>query len=150
MTVTASTANNDCFGNMFVGDKLDVHSESYISFNTQTLQEANSLMSYLKCKLPNLLLKLRKITHNISATTCSWIPLPPLDRDWTDAKIYKYYKLTTQEIELVKNAVIVGYKNLDDILIKKTPDIINKVVDDDDIIIIKPKNQRKKAVVKYI
>ena len=74
ITVTASTANNDCFGNMFIGNMDDIHSESYISFNVNSKLEAESLLSYLKTRFSNFLLKLRKVTHNISSSTCKWIP----------------------------------------------------------------------------
>ena len=33
-----------------------------------------------------------------------------LDKIWTDEQIYKYLKLTSEEIELVKNTEIIGYK----------------------------------------
>ena len=112
ITVTASTANNDCFGNMFVGEKTDVHSESYISFNVNTRKEAESLLSYLQTRFANFLLKLRKITHNISENTCKWIPLPPLNKEWTDEDVYKHYKLSEDDIKLINETNIVGYKSI--------------------------------------
>ena len=112
ITVTASTANNDCFGNMFIGEQTDVHSESYISFNVNTKKEARSLLSYLQTRFANFLLKLRKITHNISENTCKWIPLPPLNTEWTDEEIYKHFKLSEEEIKLINDTNIIGYKNI--------------------------------------
>jgi hypothetical protein len=119
ITVTASTANNDCFGNMFIGYKNDIHSESYISFNTDSEEEAKSLLSFLKTRFANFLLKLRKVTHNISENTCKWIPLPPLNTIWTDEKVYKYYKLSNDEIKLVTETKITGYKDIIDSVKKK-------------------------------
>ena len=112
ITVTASTANNDCFGNMFIGNIDDIHSESYISFNVNSKLEAESLLSYLKTRFSNFLLKLRKVTHNISSSTCKWIPLPQLDREWNDEEIYKYFKLSEDEIKLIKETNINGYNNI--------------------------------------
>lgn len=112
ITVTASTANNDCFGNMFIGEQTDVHSESYISFNVNTKKEAESLLSYLQTRFANFLLKLRKITHNISENTCKWIPLPPLNKEWTDEEVYKHFKLSEDDIKLINDTNIVGYKNI--------------------------------------
>jgi site-specific DNA-methyltransferase (adenine-specific) len=111
ITVTASTANNECFGNMFVGGKNDIHSESYISFNVNNEDEAHNLLLFMKSRFANFLLKLRKLTHNISENTCKWIPLQPLNEKWNDEKIYKYFNLTDKEIELVNNTKIVGYKD---------------------------------------
>ncbi|AYV80070.1 MAG: putative site-specific DNA-methyltransferase, partial [Gaeavirus sp.] len=114
ITVTASTGHNDCFGNMFIGELEDVHSESYISFNVNSKQEAYSLLSYMKTRFVNFLLKLRKVTHNISKETCKWIPLPPLNKIWTDYEVYKYFELTANEIKLINDTEIIGYKNIID------------------------------------
>ena len=94
------------FGNMFIGNDTEVHSGSYISFKIKNKIEAESLLSYLKCKLPNILLGLRKISQDISGKTCKWIPLPPLDEIWTNEKIYKYYKLTKEDIKLITETKI--------------------------------------------
>lgn len=40
-----------------------------------------------------------------------WIPLPPLNRIWNDNEIYKYYKLTKEEIKLVNETKINCYYN---------------------------------------
>ncbi|ARF10351.1 putative site-specific DNA-methyltransferase [Hokovirus HKV1] len=105
-----ANGKNKCFGNTFIGNPNKVHSKSYISFNLKSEIEAKSLLSYLKCKLPNFMLSLRKITQDISESTCKWIPLVPLDREWTDDDIHKYFKLTEDEIKLIKETKIIGYK----------------------------------------
>jgi site-specific DNA-methyltransferase (adenine-specific) len=110
IVATASTGNNDCFGNMIIGLPEDVHSESYISFEVKTKNEVESLFSYLKCRFTNFLLKLRKITQNISENTVKWIPLVPLDRIWTDNEVNKYFNLTEEEIKLVNETKIIGFK----------------------------------------
>jgi hypothetical protein len=97
---------------MFIGEQTDVHSESYISFNVNTRKEAESLLSYLQTRFANFLLKLRKITHNISENTCKWIPLPPLNKEWTDEDVYKHYKLSEDDIKLINETNIVGYKSI--------------------------------------
>ena len=74
--------------------------------------EAKSLLSYMKCKLPNLLLSLRKSSQDISEATCKWIPLPPLTNEWTDDMIYTYYNLTEDEIKLIKDTKVNGYKDI--------------------------------------
>jgi len=112
ITVTASTANNDCFGNMFIGNMDDIHSESYISFNVNSKSEAESLLSYLKTRFSNFLLKLRKVTHNISSSTCKWIPLPPLNKVWNNEEVYKYFNLTEDEKKLIKETKISGYNDV--------------------------------------
>jgi len=111
ITARAAFEANSGFGNTFVGNLDEVHTKSYISFNVNTEKEAVSLVSYLKCKLPNFMLSIRKLSQDISENTCKWIPLPTLDKEWTDEDIYKYFKLTTEEINLVKETKISGYKD---------------------------------------
>jgi len=109
ITARAAFGANSSFGNTFIGYPNEVHSKSYISFNLNSKKEAISLLSFMKCKLPNLLLSLRKSSQDISESTCKWIPLPPLNKEWNDDEIYKYFKLSKNEIKLIKETKINGY-----------------------------------------
>jgi hypothetical protein len=109
ITARAAFGANSGFGNTFIGLPNEIHTGSYISFKVKSLEEAKSLESYMKCKLPNLLLSLRKSSQDISEATCKWIVLPPLNKIWLDNDIYKYFKLTTEEIKLVKSVKISGF-----------------------------------------
>ena len=110
LTTSASHSANSGFGNIFIGNNMEVHCKTYISFNVKNEDEAKSLLSYMKCKLPNFMLSLRKSSHNLSCDTCKWIPLVPLDRIWNDKEIYKYLKLSKDEIELVFETNVFGYE----------------------------------------
>jgi hypothetical protein len=82
---------------------------------------------------------LRKITHNISENTCKWIPLPPLNKEWNDDDIYKYFNLTEDDIKLIKETNIVGYKNI----------IENKIIENV-VTEIKPLQKRLRIVAKTV
>lgn len=97
------------FGITVISPPNSVYTGTFFGFKVDGKDQAESLFSYLQCRLPNYMLSLRKITQDISSKTLEWIPLPPLDREWTDKKIYKYFQLSKQEIDLVNNAVIIGY-----------------------------------------
>jgi len=112
ITTRASFGANSGFGNIFIGYPNEICSQSYILFEVNSENEAKSLLSYMKCKLPNLLLSLRKSSQDISEATCKWIPLPPLNKEWTDDIIYKYYKLSEDEIKLIKETKISGYNDV--------------------------------------
>jgi hypothetical protein len=58
------------------------------------------------------MLSLRKNSQHINDDVCKWIPLPPLDREWNDVLVYHYFKLTPEEINLVKTTHIDGYKTI--------------------------------------
>lgn len=112
ITTRASFGANSGFGNIFIGNPGEVHTGSYISFKVSNETEAKSLLSYMKCRLPNLLLSLRKISQDISESTCKWIPLPPLNIEWNDEEIYKYFELSGDEIKLIKETKINGYNDI--------------------------------------
>jgi len=111
--ITARANGNDkgAFGNTFIGKPNEVHSQSYISFNVDSENEAKSLLSYMKCKLPHFMLVLRKSSQDICESTCKWIPLPPLNREWTNSTVYSHFKLTPDEIKLITETKIHGYKS---------------------------------------
>ena len=101
-----------CFGNMFIGKPNEICNQSYIIFEVKTENEANSLLSYMKCKLPNFMLSLRKISQHINEGTCKWIPLIPLNKEWNDEEVYKYFQLSEDEIKLIKETKISGYNDI--------------------------------------
>jgi hypothetical protein len=113
ITTEASHKHESGFGNMFIGKPNEVHTGSYISFETNTEIEAKSLMSYMSTKFSNLMLSLRKCSQHVNSDTIKWIPLVPLDKIWTDEMIYKYFELTKDEIDLISNTNVTGYKELD-------------------------------------
>jgi len=107
----AFTANSG-FGNTFIGNPNEVHCKTYISFEIDTENEAKSLLSYMKCRLPNFMLSIRKSSQHTSASTCKWIPLPPLNKEWTDEEVYKHFNLLEEDIKLINDTNIIGYKNI--------------------------------------
>lgn len=109
ITARVSHKAKSGFGNTFVGKPNEVCSQSYILFDVRNEIEAYSLVSYLKCKFPNFMLSLRKMSQDINENTCKWIPLIPLDRIWTNDIIYEYFHFTDEEIELIKTTRVVGY-----------------------------------------
>ena len=112
ITAEASYKGSSGFGNMFIGKPNEICNQSYIIFEVNSENEANNLLSYMKCKLPNFMLSLRKISQHICKETCKWIPLPPLNKEWNDEEVYKYFKLSEEEIKLVKETKISGYNDV--------------------------------------
>jgi site-specific DNA-methyltransferase (adenine-specific) len=101
ITPVASGKGKDGFGNLFIGCPNEVHTGSYISFEIESREEAESLLSYLKCDLPNYMFSIRKISITISEATILWVPLPPLDRIWNNNDINDLFKLTKYERKII-------------------------------------------------
>jgi hypothetical protein len=100
------------FGELYILNENEIHTTSYVQFKISNRNEAVYLTSYLKTKLPNLMLSLRKNSQLISKNTCKWIPLVPLNKKWTDEEVYKYFKLSEDEIKLVKETKVIGYNDI--------------------------------------
>ena len=71
----------------------------------KTIEEATSLAFYLKSKLANYLLSLRKITQHINTTTLNYIPLVTLDKMWDDELLYEYFKLDDNDIKIINEDI---------------------------------------------
>jgi hypothetical protein len=109
ITPAASYKGTSGFSDIYVLNEHEIHSRSYISFRVKNETEAKSLFSYLKCKLIHVLLSLRKQTHNLcNSNNFIWIPIVPLNKEWTNDELYKHFKLDNKDIEFIKNLELDG------------------------------------------
>lgn len=93
--ITAYTTphDKDAFVKLYICNKGEVYNASYIGFKVNSLAEADSLISYLSTDLVKTLLLLRKQTISISKFQLQWIPLVPLDREWTNSSVLEWFKI---------------------------------------------------------
>lgn len=101
--ITAYTTphDKDAFVKLSICNKHEVYNASYIGFKVNSIDEANSLISYLSTNVVKTLLLLRKQSISISKFQLYWIPAIPFDRIWTDEKVLKYLKLDTIPEEIL-------------------------------------------------
>lgn len=67
--------------------------------------EANNYASYLRTRFARFFVSLRKSTQDAPKNVYAFIPDLPLNIGWTDAKLYKRYKLTNDEIAFIESQV---------------------------------------------
>ena len=80
--------------------------ESYVVAGLfQTELEAKNYASYLRTRFARFLVSLRKSTQDAPKHVYAFIPDLPLDREWTDAKLYERYSLTQDEIAFIESQV---------------------------------------------
>ena len=80
--------------------------ESYIvagHFDTEA--EAKNYASYLRTRFVRFLVSLRKSTQDAPKHVYGFIPDLPLKQGWTDAKLYKKYGLSSEEIAFIESQV---------------------------------------------
>ena len=67
--------------------------------------EAKHYATYLRTRFVRFLVSLRKPTQDAARGVYGFVPDLPLDQDWTDAKLYKRYGLTVDEIVFIESQV---------------------------------------------
>lgn len=81
-------------------------SETYLvagRFDNETTAANYSI--YLRTRFVRFLVSLRKGTQHATRDVYSFVPDLPLDREWSDAKLYKRYGLTKDEIAFIESQV---------------------------------------------
>lgn len=89
------------FGNKIIGKPGEVCSNTYLTLLVGSEEEAKSLVSYMSTKFCNFFLSLRKNTQNMNKKTLKWIPMVPLDREWTDQAVFEYFGVKDEEKEII-------------------------------------------------
>lgn len=72
-------------------------------FNSET--EAVNYAKYLRTRFVRFLVSLRKATQHATRDVYAFVPDLPLNEEWTDAKLYKRYGLTKEEIAFIESQV---------------------------------------------
>ena len=74
----------------------------YRQLITANKEEAESMISYLKSKLPTVIYSMTKTSRTLDGPQTRFIPEVPFDRVWTDESVYKYFGLTPKEISYIE------------------------------------------------
>jgi len=86
--------------------KIDVLNTSNKVFRLESQEERESLISYMKTKVARFGLAITKISQDSHISRyLKYIPVPPLNRIWSEEDIYKYYCLTPEEIEGIEQLI---------------------------------------------
>lgn len=90
----------------FLGEPGSISSETYLCIGPlQTKEEAQSVLSYLSCKLTRFLILLHKPSQDTTRRVYTFVPTQDWTREWTDQDLFTKYKLTSHEIDFVNKIV---------------------------------------------
>lgn len=70
-----------------------------------TKEECQNIMSYIKTKFFRYLVSIKKKTQNGPRSVYQLVPLQDWSKPWTDAELYKKYKLTPEEIAHIEENI---------------------------------------------
>ena len=90
----------------FLGKPGTISSETYLCIGPlDSKDQAESVLSYLSCRLTRLLILLHKPSQHVTRKVYSFVPTQKWTRLWTDADLYAKYGLPTNEIEFIESVV---------------------------------------------
>lgn len=90
----------------FVGEPGSISSETYLCIGPlNSKSEAESVLSYLSCRLTRLLILLHKPSQHITRKVYAFVPTQDWTRSWTDEALYAKYGILDSEIAFIEKVV---------------------------------------------
>ena len=90
----------------FIGEPGTISSETYLCIGPfDSRSQAESVLSYLSCRLTRLLVLLHKPSQHTTRKVYTFVPTQNWTKPWTDEKLYKKYNLTKNEIAFIESMV---------------------------------------------
>jgi site-specific DNA-methyltransferase (adenine-specific) len=90
----------------FVGGPGTISSETYLCIGPlDSKDQAESVMSYLSCRLTRLLILLHKPSQHITRKVYTFVPSQEWTKRWTDADLYAKYDISASEISFIEKVV---------------------------------------------
>lgn len=73
--------------------------------HSSSAQEIEHLGTYMTTKFARFLIHLRKVTQDNKPSTFAFVPILPMDREWTDAELYDRYGFSEAEIAYIDSQI---------------------------------------------
>ncbi|MHB1232555.1 MAG: Eco57I restriction-modification methylase domain-containing protein [Burkholderiales bacterium] len=90
----------------FIGEPGSICSETYLCIGPiDSKSEAESVLSYLTCRLTRLLILLHKPSQDTTRKVYTFVPAQDWTKQWSDADLYAKYGLTVSEIAFIEKVV---------------------------------------------
>jgi site-specific DNA-methyltransferase (adenine-specific) len=90
----------------FIGEPGTISSETYLCIGPfDSKAEAESVLSYLSCRLTRLLILLHKPSQDTTRKVYTFVPTQKWTKIWTDDLLYKKYGITQDEIAFIEKVV---------------------------------------------
>jgi site-specific DNA-methyltransferase (adenine-specific) len=90
----------------FVGEPGTISSETYLCIGPfDSRSQAESVLSYLACRLTRLLILLHKPSQDTTRKVYAFVPKQEWTRQWTDEALYAKYGISDSEIAFIEKVV---------------------------------------------
>lgn len=89
-----------------IGEKMSACTQTYIMYGPfKTKTECENVISYVSTKFFHFLVGLRKNTQDAMSKVYRFVPLQDFSKPWTDAELYRKYRLTEKEIAFIEKMI---------------------------------------------
>ncbi|WP_408239382.1 Eco57I restriction-modification methylase domain-containing protein [Paraburkholderia sediminicola] len=90
----------------FIGEPGSISSETYLCIGPlDSKVQAESVLSYLSCRLTRLLILLHKPSQDTTRKVYTFVPTQDWTKQWTDKELYAKYDLSESEIAFIEKIV---------------------------------------------
>ncbi len=90
----------------FIGGPGTISSETYLCIGPFASRvQAESVLSYLSCRLTRLLILLHKPSQDTTRKVYTFVPTQEWTRQWTDEDLYAKYGISESEIAFIEKVV---------------------------------------------
>lgn len=90
----------------FIGEPGSISSWTYMYIGPfDTKNQAESVLSYLACRLTRFLILLHKPSQDTTRKVYSFVPVQKWNQQWTDEDLYTKYALSPSEIAFIESIV---------------------------------------------
>lgn len=90
----------------FLGEPGTISSETYVCIGPfESKNHAESVLSYLSCRLTRLLILLHKPSQHVTRKVYSFVPAQKWTKKWTDEDLYERYGISASEIAFIEKIV---------------------------------------------
>jgi site-specific DNA-methyltransferase (adenine-specific) len=103
---TSAAVETKFLSNPIIAGPGEACTETYvIAGHFDTEEKAQCYAVYLRTRFMRFLVSLRKAAQHASRSVYAFVPDIPLDKKWSDVKLYKRYNLTTEEVAFIESIV---------------------------------------------
>ena len=103
---TSAAVETKFLSNPIIAGPGEACTETYvIAGHFDTEEKAQCYAAYLRTRFVRFLVSLRKAAQHASRSVYAFVPDIPLDKKWSDVKLYKRYNLTTEEVAFIESIV---------------------------------------------